>query len=145
MTDLSPFERAISNGLQTTRYFMGVPIVYTRGGTSLTISRALQGTTHKRSIEVGETEQVVQFQQWHIGVLDLSPLGPPERGDLITRVIDNVTHVFSVEAIALGETEWDWSDVAKTQYIINTRKSGDSAFEVSEPTGFDLSGNPLLP
>jgi len=43
----------------------------------------------------------------------------------------------------LGETEWDWSDNAKSQFVIHTRKDG--AYEVSQPTGFDLSGNELLP
>lgn len=141
--DLSPFERALSTGLRVTRNAVGVPVTYLRGATSLTISNAVQGYTSKQSIDVGGTEQVVETIEWNIGVNELSALGPPESGDIITRVVQGVSHVFSVECLSLGETAWDWSDPGRTQYKISSRKDGASAFEVSEPTGFDLAGGEL--
>lgn len=143
--DLSPFERAIKTGLKVTRQTQGVPITYRRNSTNVRIDRALQGRTDKQVIDVGGEEQVIQIQDWYIAVEDLSSLGTPQRGDLIIRKIDGVTYTFSVECRLLGETEWDWSDTAKSQYVIHTRKDGSSSFEVSQPTGYDLSGNELLP
>ena len=60
-----------------------------------------------------------------------------------TRNIGGTDYVFTVEAMTIGEVAWDWSDVAKSQYDITTRKDGSAAYEVSEPTGFDISGNEL--
>jgi hypothetical protein len=145
MSDLSLFENAVKVGLQVTREVFGIPITYTRGSTTLTISNALQGYTSKQSIEVGQAEQVVEVQNWYIAVSDLAGLAPPRRGDLITRYIGKTPHIFSVETTDLGETEWDWVDTGKTQYTIKTRRDGAGAYEVSEPTGFDLAGDEILP
>jgi|32_taG_2_1085360.scaffolds.fasta_scaffold09129_2 hypothetical protein len=141
--DLGPFERAVKVGLQVTRNAGGVPVTYSRGATTLSISSALQGRTNKTSIDVGGEEQVVEMQQWLIAVEDLRSLAPPQSGDLITRNIGGTDYVFTVEAMTIGEVAWDWSDVAKSQYDITTRKDGSAAYEVSEPTGFDISGNEL--
>lgn len=143
--DLSPHERGIQIGLRVTRHSQGVPITYTRGATVLNIRRAVQGYTSKRSIEVGGEEQVVEFQQWLIAVEDLGSLGNPQAGDLIKRRIGTTLYTFTCECMEQGTPMWDWSDVAKTQFMINTRKDGASAFEVTEPSGFDLSGNELRP
>jgi hypothetical protein len=141
--DLSPFERAIKTGLRVTRRTQGVAITYRRNSTNVKVRHALQGRTDKLTIDVGGDEQVVETQDWYIAVEDIASLGTPQRGDLIIRKIDGVTYTFSVECPTIGEMEWDWSDTAKSQYIIRTRKDG--AYEVSQPTGFDISGNELLP
>jgi hypothetical protein len=140
---LSPFERAIKTGLKVTRQTQGVPVTYRRNSTNIKIKHALQGRTDKQTIDVGGEEQVIETQDWYIAVEDIASLGNPQRGDLIIRKLDGVTYTFSVECRMLGETEWDWSDNAKSQFVIHTRKDG--AYEVSQPTGFDLSGNELLP
>jgi len=96
----------------------------------------------KLPIDVGGAEQVVEISDWLIRVSDLAGLTPAS-GDIIVRVIDGTTYTWSVETRELGETEWDWSDTARTTYRIRARKDGASAYEVSEPTGFDLAGNEL--
>ena len=142
MSDLSLFERTVKLGLQLTRNVTGASVIYQRGATSLTISNAIQGYSSKQPIEVGGAEQVVEVQHWHIAVIDLAGLAPPQRGDLIIRYIDRVPHIFSVETLNLGEVEWDWADNAKSTYDITTRRDG--AYDISEPTGFDLSGNEIF-
>jgi hypothetical protein len=136
------FETAISAGLTALRGIAGSPVTYTQGATTLTISNAVQGATMKLPIDVGGAEQVVEISDWLIRVSDLAGLTPAS-GDIIVRVIDGTTYTWSVETRELGETEWDWSDTARTTYRIRARKDGASAYEVSEPTGFDLAGNEL--
>ena len=145
MVNRSPHEQALNVALAATRQFHGVPITYARGATVLTIDRALQGETLKGTIEVGGTEQVVELQEWYVSVPDLLPLAEsePKLGDIITRIIDGVSYVFTVEAMFTGQSHWDWSDTGKTQYLIRTRKDGEKAYEVSKPSGFDISGNEI--
>ena len=143
MAGLSPHERALNYGLSVTRNSFGVPVTYTRGATTLTISSALQGETLKGAIDVSGTEQIVELQDWLLAVSDLGSLWPPTPGDLITRNIDGTDNTFTVEYRQAGESLWDWSDTGKTQVRLRTRKDGASAFEVSEPTGFDISGNEI--
>ena len=139
----SPHERALKAGLDATRRSHGVDVTYSRGASTLTVSRALQGDTFKTSIEVSGAEQVVETQQWLIGVADMGTLAPPQVGDLIKRTIDGTEHVFSVEGLNPGVAPWDWSDTGKTQYEIQTRKDGAAAFEVTNPSGFDLAGEEI--
>ena len=141
----SPFERALARGLDITRKTQGVEITYSRGSTVLTISKAIQGYSRKREIEVGDEEILVEYQQWHIAVADLAPLGLPQVGDNITRYsdADGITRTFSVQPLELGESHFDWADIGRTQFNIETRLAGPQAFEVINPTGFDLSGNEM--
>jgi len=139
----TPQEKQIESLLRVHRRNFGTEVVYSRGATDLTISSAIQGSTKKANIDVGDEEQVVETIEWLIGVEDLSPVGPPQFGDTITRIIEGTSYVFKVTALYMGESPWDWSDRARSQYRINTRKDGANAFEVSEPTGFDLEGNEL--
>lgn len=141
--DLSPHERAVRTGLNTARRYGGVPVTYSRGATTLTVNNALQSTTVKANIEVGGEEQVVETQLWLIAVNDLASLGTPEVGDIIARNIQGTVYSFTVETLDFGDVAWDWTDTGKTQFAINTRKDGASAYEVSEPNGFDLQGNEL--
>lgn len=124
------------------RTLCGSPVTYTQGATTLTISQAVQGNTLKSTIEVGSAEQVVEIADWLIRVTDMAALTPAS-GDIIVRVIDGTTYTWTVEARDYGATEWDWSDTSRTTYRIRSRKDGESAYEVSEPTGFDLAGNEL--
>jgi len=139
----SHFETALQAGMNAIRTVAGAPITYAQGGFTLTISNAVQGRTLKTTIEVGEEEQIVEVADWLIEVVDLAGI-IPAAGDIITRVIDGSTYVWTVETRGMGETEWDWSDTSRTTYRIRTRKDGASAYEVSNPTGYDLAGNELL-
>ena len=143
--DLSPFERALAQSIGHMRNSFGVPVTYTRGATTLTIQNALQGATSKKSIESDNNyeETVVETQEWLIALEDLASLAPPAVGDLIVRNIEGTTYTFTVETLELGEVAWDWSDNGKTQYRIMARKDGASAYEVSEPNSFDISGNEM--
>ena len=144
----SVFEQAIRTGLSAIRSNAGSPITYmqTSTGVSITIDDAVQGRTRKDNISVGGAEQVVETADFLVKVERFEALGDtdiPEPGDLITRVIDGVTYTWTVEARDFGETAWDWSDTSRDTYRIRTRKDGDGAYEVSQPSGFDLSGNEL--
>lgn len=143
MTDFSFLDHSVDVVLEHTRNMNASSITYTRGATTLTISKASQGQSVKRSIDVGGEEQVVETQEWMVGVSDLASLAPPQSGDLIARTINGTTHTFTVECLDMGESPWDFTDNGRTEYRIQTRKDGASAFEVSEPTGFDLQGNEL--
>ena len=136
---LSSHERALSAGLSATRRAMGIPVTYTRGATTLTVSKAVQGDTFKAELD----GVIVEFQDWLISVADLSPLSAPEIGDLITRNIDGTDYVFTLEHPSEGRPSWDWSDTGKTQYRIHTRKDGAAAFDVPQKNGFDLSGTEM--
>jgi len=138
----SHFETAIKAGLTAIRAIAGSPVTYTQGATTLTIDQAVQASTQKLPIEVGGNEQVVEVADWLIKVTDMAGITPAS-GDIITRVIDGSTYTWTVETRELGETEWDWSDTSRSTYRIRSRKDGASAYEVSEPTGFDLAGNEL--
>jgi hypothetical protein len=139
----TPLEKAVQVSLKAVRKVAGAPVTYSRGETTLTISQAVQGRTSKVNIDIGGAEQVVEAADWLIKVTDLSSLAPPEAGDLIVRTVEFVSYTWTVETLEMGEVEWDWSDTARTAYRIHTRKDGVSAYEISEPTGFDLSGAEL--
>ncbi len=141
----SPFENALKAGLDATRYAHGVQITYKRGGLSRTISKAIQGYSRKREIEVGDEEILVEYQQWHIAVADLAAFGIPQVRDKITRYsdADGSTRTFTVEQLDLSESCFDWADIGRTHYLIQTRLDGDDAFEIINPSGFDLAGNPI--
>lgn len=134
----SAFERAITAGLNSSRLMAGSPVTITRGATTITVSRAVQGQTSKISLS-DESEATVDAADWFIAASDYT-LGTPTIGDLIVRIIDGTTYTYTVESPAIGMQCWDWSDTAKTQYRIHSRKDGASAFDVSTPNGFDISG-----
>jgi hypothetical protein len=138
----SHFETALQAAMTGIRTITGSPVTYTQGATTLTITNAVQGSTMKGTIDVGGAEQIVEMADWLIEVIDMAGLTPAS-GDIIVRVIDGTTYTWSVEARDMGETEWDWSDTSRTTYRIRSRKDGAAAYEVSEPTGFDLAGNEL--
>ena len=145
MLNQSPFERALQTGLDATRYTHGVEIIYKRGDTSRTISKAIQGYSRKREIEVGDEEILVEYQQWHIAVADLAAFGRPQVGDKVVRYSgpDASFRSFSVEQLDLSESAYDWADIGRTHYLIETRLDGPDAFEIINPSGFDISGNEL--
>ena len=84
----------------------------------------------------------MDFADWLIPVASYT-LGVPEIGDTITRTVNGVAYTYTVESMDYGQSPWDWSDTAKTQYRIKTRKDGSSAFGVTEPNGFDVSGGEM--
>ena len=134
-------DAALKAGFSAARTIAGVSISYVRGATTLTVSHAVQGETIKGVIDVGGSEQVVELCDWLISVDALAALNDtPAPGDVITRTIAGKSYVWTVEHRELGSTHWDWSDPARTQYRIRTRKDGAAAYEVSQPTGFDLAG-----
>jgi hypothetical protein len=137
----SAFERAITAGLRASRLMSGVSVTVTRGATTITVSDAVQGVTQKQS-RGEESEITVDAADWFISVVAYT-LGTPANGDIIVRVIDGVSYTYSVETPDYSTQCWDWSDTAKTQYRIHSRKDGSSAFDVSKPNGFDLSGNEI--
>jgi hypothetical protein len=140
----SAFETAIQAGLAAARQVAGSSITYGRGETTLTVTDAVQGETRKGVIDVGGSEQIVEMCDWMIEVSALSGLSDtPDPEDTITRVIDGTTYTWTVEHRELGQSHWDWSDTSRTQYRIRTRKDGATAYEISKPTGFDISGNEL--
>jgi len=144
MPSYTSVENALQAGMAALRTMSGVPVTYTSGATVLSISNAVQGDTRKGTIEVGGDEQVVEIADWLIAVKDFESLGStPNEGDTIARVISGTTYTWTVEHRDMGETHWDWSDTSRTQYRIRTRKDGAGAYEISQPTGFDLGGNEL--
>ena len=139
---MTVLENAIGVMLDATRSIHGAEVTYARGGTSATIKDAVQGATLKDVIDMGGPEILVETTDFLIKVDRLSALfGPPEPGDIITRIIGDTTMTWTVETRRLATTPWDWSDTARTTYRITCRKDGDAAFEVSVPTGFDLAGD----
>tara|TARA_B100000519_G_C14187336_1_gene411405 strand:+ start:420 stop:857 length:438 start_codon:yes stop_codon:yes gene_type:complete len=136
-------ENAVKAGMNAVRRIHGAPITYSRDSTTLTVSRAIQGRTFKTTIDVGEKEQVVEAADFIIKVIDLGNLAPPQKGDIIVRTVEGQTYTWTVETLSIGESPWDWSDTARTFYRIRTRKDGADAYEVSEPSGFDLAGDEL--
>jgi hypothetical protein len=137
----SAFENAITAGLKMSRRVAGVSVTVTRGVTTITVDKAIQGQTQKRPLQEN-SETTVDSADWFISVAEYT-LGTPAVGDIITRVIDGTSYVYTVETPDYGMQCWDWSDTAKTQYRIHSRKDGGSAFDVSKPNGFDLSGTEM--
>lgn len=138
---MSILESAITAGLALTRTAAGVPVTVSRGATTITVSNAIQGTTQKGPL--GEdTEATVDFADWLIPVASYT-LGTPAVGDTIARTVNGVTYTYTVESMDYGQSPWDWSDTAKTQYRIKTRKDGSSAFDVTTPNGFDVRGEEM--
>ena len=140
----SAFETAIQAGMAAARLVAGASVTYSRSATSITVANAVQGETRKGVIDVGGTEQVVEMCDWLIEVSALAALGDtPDPEDTISRVIDGTTYTWTVEHRELGQSHWDWSDTSRTQYRIRTRKDGAAAYEVINPSGFDISGNEI--
>jgi len=140
----SAFESAIQAGMAAARLVAGASVTYSRDSTTITIADAVQGETRKGIIDVGGAEQIVEMCDWLIEVSALATLNDtPNPEDTISRVIDGTTYTWTVEHRELGQSHWDWSDTSRTQYRIRTRKDGAAAYEVSTPTGFDISGNEL--
>ena len=135
---MSAFERALSAGLNASRRVAGTEVLVTRGASTITVSFAIQGQTSKVPIGA-DTESTVDAADWFISAAAYT-FGVPAVGDIITRVIDGTTYTYTVETPDFGMQCWDWSDTAKTQYRIHSRKDGASAFDISKPNGFDLSG-----
>lgn len=138
---MSILESAITAGLALTRTAAGVPVTVSRGATTITVSNAIQGETQKAPLGA-DTEVTVDYADWLIPVASYT-LGTPEIGDTITRTVNGTAYTYTVESMDYGQSPWDWSDTAKTQYRIKTRKDGGSAFDVTEPNGFDVSGGEM--
>lgn len=139
---VSPFELALRAGLRASRQVAGVSVTYVRGATTLTVSKAIPGDLRQEVLPQDGVEAVVEFTDWRIEAAALT-LGEPAIGDTIARVIDGVTHAYTVESPGIGLKHWDWSDSSRSQYIIRTRKDGATAFDVTTPNGFDLSGGEI--
>ena len=139
---LTPHERALKSGLAAARRLAGASVTYSRGATTLTISKAVEGTTRMGTLgHVGE-EMVVELVDWMIDAAALT-MGPPQVGDTISRNISGTVYTYTVENLEMGLSHWDWSDTGRTQYRIRTRKDGGTAYTVSTPNGFDISGNEM--
>ena len=139
---LSFHERALRSGMRASRLIAGVSVTYTRGATVLTISDAIQGQLRYGTLGDFGASLVVELVDWLIDASALT-LGDPAIGDTIARVIDGTTHTYTVENMEQGLSHWDWSDTGRTQYRIRTRKDGASAFTITKPNGFDISGNEI--
>ena len=137
------FEHAVGVTLEGIRSIAGDRIRYTHGnsGGSYDINGAVQGDTQKGTIEVGGAETICELSEFLIRVDQFREL--PKQGDRIERTIGQTTHVWSVEARFTGEAVFDWSDYARTTIRVRCRKEGEKAFEVSNPSGFDLAGNEI--
>lgn len=142
-SNYSFIDHAVKTALDHTRFMNRCTITYSRDATTLTLTNASQGHSQKGTIEVGGQEQVVEIQEWMIGVADLAALGQPQAGDIIVRTIDGTSMTFTVECLQMGTPVWDYTDNTRSEFRIMARKDGASAFEVSEPTGFDLQGNEM--
>ena len=141
---MSVLENAIQAGLTAARSVAGAAVTYSRTGTSITVSNAVQGETRKGVIDVGGSEQIVEMCDWLIEVAALADLSDtPDPGDTIARVINGTTYTWTVEHRELGQSHFDWSDTARTQYRIRTRKDGAAAYEINQRSGWDISGNEI--
>ncbi len=138
---MSILESAITAGLALTRTAAGVSVTVSRGASTITVSNAIQGETQKAPLGA-DTEATVDFADWLIPVASYT-LGVPEIGDTITRTVNGVAYTYTVESMDYGQSPWDWSDTAKTQYRIKTRKDGGNAFDVTQPNGFDVRGEEM--
>jgi hypothetical protein len=137
----SALETAIAAGLKMIRRNSGVAVTVTRGGTTIRIPDAVQGQSQKQVIDEA-AETVVEACDWLISVAGYT-LGQPAIGDIISRSVNGVAYTWTVECPAMGISHFDWSDTARTQYRIRTRKDGADAFEVIKPNGFDLAGSEM--
>lgn len=138
---LSFHERALQAGLGLARSVAGVSITITRNATTITVSNAIQGVTEKAPLGE-EGEITVDAADWLIPAAAYT-LGTPADGDIIVRNVNGTAYTYTVETPQYGTQCWDWSDTGKTQYRVHSRKDGGTAFDVSRPNGFDLSGTEL--
>lgn len=139
---LSPHELALRAGLRASRQFAGVAVTYSRDASSLSILKAIQGTTRYATLSHTGTEIVVELVDWLIDEVALT-LGTPEIGDTITRVLDDASYVYTVEQPEMGLSHWDWSDTGRTQYRIRTRKTSPAPVIDSKPNGYDIRGEEI--
>lgn len=140
---LSPHELALKAGLAVSRRFAGVSVTYTRGATTVTVNKAIQADIEYATLSQDGSESVVEVIPWLIDVASLVGLFPPQQGDTIVRTIDDTDHTYTVENLSIGQSHWDYSDTGRTQVRIRTRLDGAAAYEITKPSGFDLSGNEM--
>jgi hypothetical protein len=110
--------------LATARRLAGVPITYTRGATTATLT-ALRGSRRSDTIEQDDQPVAVQPTDWLVGREDLTAAGlaPPAVGDTIAYTAPNGQ--LQKWTVAQGDDgrPWYFSDPGATQYRIHTTRS----------------------
>lgn len=139
---LSIHELAVKVSLRSARLIEGTSVTYTRGATTITINHAIQSGIEYTTLSQDGSEAVVEVVPWLIDRAALT-LGEPQVGDLITRTVNDVARVYTVEFLGIGQNFWDWTDTSQTQYIIRTREDGAAAYKITQPNGFDLAGEEM--
>lgn len=139
---MTAFEAALQAGMSAARIVAGDSVTYSRGASTVTVSDAIQTSTRFEVLDGSGLTAVVEAVEWLIAVVNL-PLGEPQAGDIITRNIGGVNHVYTVEHPGEGVNLFEYSDTSRTQYRIRTREDGIAAYTVTKANGFDLAGNEI--
>jgi len=119
---------------------MGVSVTYTRGATTLTISNAIPLDQEFGSLADSGSEAVADSLGWMIDSSVLTT-GEPQVGDIITRVIDGTSYVYSVESPSPGVLHWEISETYRGWYRIHTREDG--TYKAVTYNDFDISGSEM--
>ena len=138
----TPFELALQAGMSAARCLAGDSVTYSRGASTATVSNAVQTKTEFEVLDGSGVAAVVEAVEWLVAVADL-PFGEPQVGDTITRVVGGTSHTYTVEHPGQGVSHFEYTDTGRTQFRIRTREDGLTAFTVTKPNGFDLSGNEI--
>jgi hypothetical protein len=138
---MSAFESALQAGMGAVRSVCGVEVTYARGATTLTLN-AVQTSTQFETLDGSGLAAVVEAVEWLIAADDLTT-GDPQIGDTITRTIDGTSYTYTVEHPGQGVSLFEFSDTSRTQYRIRTREDGVTAYTITQPNGFDLSGTEI--
>ena len=134
---LSIRERALQASLKATSRVTGASVTYSRGATSLTITRAIP-TDHRHTALSEGTEAAVEVADWLIEASQLT-LGTPAVGDTIARVIGGTTHTYSVECPSPGVLHYEISETYRGWFRVHTREDG--TYQDIEYNDFDISGD----
>ncbi len=97
----------------------GVTVLYTRSGTTRTITAVVGRTVFSSNLDGGPR---IEFgdRDYLIEADELAAFGDPVLGDRITEVIDGTTRVWEVKTPGTGEPAWRWSDPQHTRYRVHT-------------------------
>ena len=136
------FESALQAGMAAQRLLAGDAVTVSRGATTITVSDAIQTSTRFEVLDGSGLAAVVEAVEWLIDV-NAYTLGEPAIGDLIARVIDGTTYTYTVEHPGQGINVFEYSDTSRTQYRIRSREDGATAYTVTKPNGFDISGTEI--
>lgn len=97
----------------------GVSVLYTRSGTTRTITAVVGRTVFSSNLDGGPR---IEFgdRDYLIEADELAAFGDPALGDRITETLAGESRVWEVKTPGTGEPAWRWSDPQHTRYRVHT-------------------------